>query len=71
MRIHTPVDDESLSDLLDRILNKGLFLADMLALGETNLVQNGTSISVSSFDTNTGMYASGERRSPYRKSRNR
>lgn len=71
MRIHTPVDDESLSDLLDRILNKGLFLADMLTLGETNFVQNGTSISVSSVETNTGMYAARERRSPYWKSGNR
>ena len=71
MRIRTPVDDESLSDLLDRILNKGLFLVDMLALSETNFVRDGTGISVFSVETNTGAYASRGPRSPYRKSGSR
>lgn len=55
MRIHTPVrkqaptEELELRDLLDRILDKGLFLgsANMLLLGETDLAASNRRFSVS------------------------
>lgn len=59
MRIHVATDDTELADLLDRILDKGLFLgsANLLTLGQTNLSAPETRISVSSLQTNTDSYA--------------
>jgi hypothetical protein len=39
VRVHIPTDETELRDLLDRILDKGLFLgaANLLLLGETSL----------------------------------
>jgi len=56
LRIHTPVrrqaptDEVELRDLLDRILDKGIFLgsANMLIVGETNLSSSQQRFSVSS-----------------------
>lgn len=56
MRIHTPVrrqapmEDLELRDLLDRILDKGLFVgsANMLLLGETDLSTSDNRFSLSS-----------------------
>ncbi len=60
MRIYTPVrrqaptEEVELRDLLDRILDKGLFLgsANMLLLSETNLAGRESRLSVSSLQTN-------------------
>lgn len=59
MRIHVATDETELVDLLDRILDKGLFLgsANLLTLGQTNLSAPETRISVSSLQTNTNSYA--------------
>lgn len=62
MRIHTPVRRQApteqleLRDLLDRILDKGLFLgsANMLLLRETDLAGGETRLSVSSMQMNPG-----------------
>jgi hypothetical protein len=62
VRIHTPVrrqaptEEVELRDLLDRILDKGLFLgsANMLLLGETDLAGRGQQFSVSSMQMNPG-----------------
>lgn len=62
MRIHTPVRRQSpteeveLRDLLDRILDKGLFLgsANMLLLRETDLAGRDKQFSVSSIQMNHG-----------------
>lgn len=53
LRRQAPTEDVELSDLLDRILDKGLFLgsANMLLLGETNLSHPGTHMSVGSMQT--------------------
>lgn len=56
MRIHTPVrrqaptDEVETRELLDRILDKGLFLgsANMLLLGETNLSRSKDRFTVNS-----------------------
>lgn len=56
MRIHTPVrrqaptEDLELRDLLDRILDKGIFIGstNMLLLGETDLSSSQKRFSVSS-----------------------
>lgn len=56
MRIHTPVrkqaptEELELRDLLDRILDKGLFLgsANMLLLGETDLAASNKRFTLSS-----------------------
>lgn len=59
MRIHVATDDTELADLLDRILDKGLFFgsANLLTLGQTDLSAPHTRISVSSLHTNTDSYA--------------
>ena len=59
MRIHTPTDEADLRDLLDRILDKGLFcgMANLMVLGSTDLSHPDNRISVSSVHTNTGEYA--------------
>lgn len=59
MRIHVATDDAELVDLLDRILDKGLFLgsANLLTLGQANLSSPNTRISVSSMQTNMDSYA--------------
>jgi hypothetical protein len=59
VHIHVAMDDTELADLLDRILDKGLFLgsANLLTLGQTNLSDPETRISVSSLHTNTDSYA--------------
>lgn len=62
MRIHTPVRRQSpteeveLRDLLDRILDKGLFLgsANMLLLRETDLAGRDKQFSVSSIQMDHG-----------------
>lgn len=60
VRIHVATDDAELGDLLDRILDKGLFLgsANLLILGQTNLSAPHTRISLASIQTNTDSYAS-------------
>jgi len=55
VRIHrlAPTEELDLHDLLDRILDKGLYLgsANMLLLEETNLSDPGTYMSVGSMQT--------------------
>lgn len=60
VRIRFTTDDAELADLLDRILDKGLFLgsANLLTLGHTNLSTPKTHISLASMQTNTDRYAS-------------
>jgi hypothetical protein len=59
LRIHVTTDDAELTDLLDRILDKGLFLgsASLLTLGHTNLSAPDTHITLASMQTNTNSYA--------------
>jgi hypothetical protein len=58
VRRHIPTDDVELLDLLDRILDKGLFLgsANLLVLADTNLTQPAMQISVTSMQTNTDSF---------------
>jgi len=55
--IRVSTNDAELGDLLDRILDKGLFLgsANLLTLGHTNL--SNTRISLASMQTNTDSYS--------------
>jgi hypothetical protein len=59
VRIRFTTDDAELTDLLDRILDKGLFLgsANLLTLGQRNLSAPHTHISLASMQTNTDSYA--------------
>jgi hypothetical protein len=59
LRIHIPIDETDLRDLLDRILDKGLFcgMVNLMLLGDTNLSDPDNRISVFSVDTNTRTYA--------------
>ncbi len=59
MRRHIATQDADLLDLLDRILDKGLFVSpdNLLVLGQTDLRQPNSRISVASLQTNTDTYA--------------
>ena len=58
-RIHVPADEVELRDLLDRILDKGVFcvFANLGVLNSTDLSQPSNHISVSAVETNTQTYA--------------
>ena len=60
VRHHIATDDAELLDMLDRILDKGLFLgsANLLVLGHTNLSQPAMQISVTSMQMNTDSFTS-------------
>jgi len=53
------LEDAELFDLLDRILDKGVFLgsANLLTLAQANLSEPDTHITVTSIQTNTNSYA--------------
>lgn len=59
MRRRIPSEDAELLDLLDRILDKGLFVgsANLLTLGHTNLARSRTRISVLSMQSNPDSYS--------------
>ncbi|HET9182191.1 MAG TPA: hypothetical protein VFP59_08675 [Candidatus Angelobacter sp.] len=59
MRRHIATQDAELLDLLDRILDKGLFLgsANLLTLGDTDLSGSQSRISVISMYTNVDSYS--------------
>ena len=59
VRRRIPTDDVELLELLDRILDKGLFLgsANLLVLGHTNLSEPAMRISVAYLQTNTDSFA--------------
>jgi hypothetical protein len=59
VRRRVNIDDTDLLDILDRILDKGLFLgsANLLVLAQTDLRQANSQISVASMQTNTDRYA--------------
>ncbi|HEX5434063.1 MAG TPA: hypothetical protein VFY05_07485 [Candidatus Angelobacter sp.] len=59
MRRHIATQDAELLDLLDRILDKGLFLgsANLLTLGDTDLSGSQSRISVISMYTNADSYS--------------
>lgn len=58
VRRHIATQDVELLDLLDRILDKGLFLgsANLLNLGQTDLSDSRSRISVISMQTNSDSY---------------
>ena len=58
-RIHIPADEVELRDLLDRILDKGVFcvFANLGVLNSTDLSRPSNQISVASVETNTQTYA--------------
>jgi hypothetical protein len=58
VRIHVAVEDTELLDLLDRILDKGLFLgsANLLILERVNFSEPDVRISVTHLHTNTDSY---------------
>lgn len=58
VRRHIPSETAELLDLLDRILDKGVFLgsANLLTLGQTNLSGPKMRISVISMQTNSDTY---------------
>lgn len=60
VRHRIATDDVELLDLLDRILDKGLFLgsANLLVLGQTNLSQPAMRISVACMQTNADSFTS-------------
>ena len=60
VRHRIATDDVELLDLLDRILDKGLFLgsANLLVLGQTNLSQPAMQISVACMHTNADSFIS-------------
>jgi hypothetical protein len=60
VRRRIATDDVELLDLLDRILDKGLFLgsANLLVLGQTNLSQPDMRISVACLQTNSDSFTS-------------
>ena len=59
VRRHIATQDADLLDLLDRILDKGLFLGseNLLVLGHIDLRQPNSRISIASLQTNTDRYA--------------
>lgn len=59
MHRRVALEDAELFDLLDRILDKGVFLgsANLLVLGHVNLSEPDTHVTVSSIHTNTDSYA--------------
>lgn len=58
MLIHTPIDEAELLDLLDRILDKGLSLgaANLLLLGETDLCDARSRVSLDSMHVHIGYH---------------
>ena len=64
MHRRVALEDAELFDLLDRILDKGVFLgsANLLLLGQANLSEPDTHITVTSIQTNTDSYAVSARR---------
>lgn len=58
MRRHLPSETAELLDLLDRIMDKGVFLgsANLLTLGEANLSRPEMRITVISMQTNPDTY---------------
>jgi len=63
VRRRVAVEDAELLDLLDRILDKGLFLgsANLLMLGQANLSAPDTRISIITLHTNTESYGAAPR----------
>jgi hypothetical protein len=63
VRIHVAIEDTELLDLLDRILDKGLFLgsANLLMVGRVNLSEADVRISVTHLHTNTDSYGPAQR----------
>jgi hypothetical protein len=59
VRRQAPTEDVELRDLLDRILDKGLYLgsANMLLLGETDLSTSRDHFTLSSAETGDGLPA--------------
>ena len=60
VRRRIPTDDAELLDLLDRILDKGLFLgsANILVLAQTNLSEPAMRISVACMQMNSDSFTS-------------
>jgi hypothetical protein len=71
VRVHIPTDETELRDLLDRMLDKGLFLgaANLLLLSETDLAAAHCRVRLVSMHINIGYYPVQQRLSHYSRRR--